>query len=57
LNQKHVYNGIIFKLFEFYGIENHPSKISSNNNDRRKKSFIKVVTTPTINENEPFINR
>ncbi len=57
LNQKHVYNGIVFKLFEFYGIENHPSKFSSNNNDQRKKSFIKAVTTSTINENEPFINR
>jgi hypothetical protein len=54
LSQKHVYNGIVFKLYELYGIENHPSndrqKIS-----RRKKSLIKVVTTPTISENEPFL--
>jgi hypothetical protein len=59
LTQKHVYNGIIFKLFELYGIENHPSKFSTNNNNnnRRKKSFPKIITTPTINEDEPFINR
>jgi hypothetical protein len=54
LSQKHVYNGIVFKLYELYGIENHPSndrqKIS-----RRKKSLNKVVTTPTICENEPFL--
>jgi len=56
LNQKHVYNGIVYKLYELYGIENHPSKFSTNNNNRRKKSLVKVVTTPTINENEPFIN-
>ncbi|CAF0824724.1 unnamed protein product [Rotaria sp. Silwood1] len=63
LNQKHVYNGIVFKLFEIYSIENHPLKLSNNNNnDKRKiskgnKSLMKVVTTSTINENEPFLNR
>jgi hypothetical protein len=58
LNQKHVYNGIVFKLFEFYGIENHPSKFSTNNhNDRQKKSLTKIVPTSTINENEPFLNQ
>ncbi len=62
LSQKHVYNGIVFKLYEFYGIENHPSKFSMNNlNDRRKislrkKSLVKVVTTPTISENEAFLS-
>jgi hypothetical protein len=62
LNQKHVYNGIVFKLFELYGIDNHPSKSTSNhNNERRKgaarkKSLIRVVTTPTIDENQPFLN-
>ncbi len=57
LNQKHIYNGIVFKLFEFYGLENHPLKFSTNNNDRRKKSFLKIIPTSTIHENEPFINR
>jgi hypothetical protein len=62
LSQKHVYNGIIFKLFELYGLENHLSKSSTNNiNDRRKistrkKSFIKLVTTSAISENESFLN-
>ncbi|CAF0755656.1 unnamed protein product [Rotaria sp. Silwood1] len=62
LSQKHVYNGIVFKLFEFYGIENHQSKFSTNNlNDQRKtstrkKSLIKIVTAPTISENEPLAN-
>ncbi len=56
LSQKHVYNGIVFKLYEFYGLENHPSKFSSNHlNDRRKKSLIKIVTAPTLSENEPFL--
>jgi hypothetical protein len=61
LSQKHVYNGIVFNLFELYGIENHPSKFSKNNLvDRRqisprKKPLIKSVTTPTISENEPFL--
>lgn len=50
LNQKHVYNGIVFKLFELYGIENPPSK----NVQQRKKSLSKILTTLT-NENEPFI--
>ncbi|CAF2378595.1 unnamed protein product [Rotaria sp. Silwood2] len=60
LSQKHVYNGIIFKLFELYGIENHQLKFSTNNlNDRRKvstrkKSLIKIVTAPTISELESF---
>ncbi|CAF3639741.1 unnamed protein product [Rotaria sordida] len=62
LSQKHVYNGIVFKLFEFYGIENHQSKFSTNNLydqrkiSTRKKSSIKIVTVPTISENEPFSN-
>ena len=56
LSQKHVYNGIVFKLYEFYGLENPPSKFSSTHlNDRRKKSLIKIVTAPTLSENEPFI--
>ena len=52
---------ILFKLFEFYGIENHPSKMLTHSlNDRhqkltRKKTLMKVVTTPTISENEPFL--
>lgn len=55
LNQKHVYNGIVFKLFEFYGIENPPSKYSTMQvHNRRKKSLIKVVTTSTLSENDPF---
>jgi hypothetical protein len=56
LSQKHVYHGIVFKLYEFYCLENHPSKFSTNHlNDRRKKSLIKVVTVPTLSENEPFL--
>ncbi|UJR35761.1 hypothetical protein I4U23_028509 [Adineta vaga] len=62
LSQKHIYNGIIFKLYELYGLENPPSKfIPSTNHDRQKflrqkKSLIKVVTTSTLFENEPFIS-
>ncbi len=56
LSQKHVYNGIVFKLFELYGIENHPLKYSTKSlTDRRKKTLIKVVTTPNISEIEPFL--
>ena len=56
LSQKHVYNGIVFQFYEFYGLENHPSKYSHNHlNDRRKKSFMKTVTAPTLSENEPFL--
>ena len=62
LSQKHVYHGMVFKLFELYGIENHPSKFSSTNpiNERRKvsprkKPVMKVVSTSTISENEPFM--
>lgn len=63
LNQKHVYNGIIFKLFEIYSIENHPSKfLKTSNTDNRNTSkenpsIIKVITTSTIDEAEPFLNR
>ncbi len=57
LSQKHVYNGVVFKLFELYGIENHPSKFSTNNIEHRRKSLIKVLTTSSLNENEPFLNR
>ncbi len=53
LNQKHVYNGIVFKLFEIYSIENPPIKPT----DRRKRSLIKVLSAPTIHENEPFLNQ
>jgi hypothetical protein len=53
LNQKHVYNGIVFKLFEIYSIENPPTKT----NDRRKKSLTKVLSAPTIHEHEPFLNQ
>ncbi len=63
LHQKHIYNGMVFKLYEFYGIENPPpSKFSSHTlNDRRKiparkKSLIKVGTTPMISENESFLS-
>ena len=57
LSQKHVYNGIVFKFFELYGLENHPSH---NLSDRRQistrnKPSIKVGTTPTIPENQPFL--
>jgi hypothetical protein len=58
LSQKHVYNGIVFKLYEFYGIENPPSKFSTNDRwkiSTRKKSLIKIVTAPTLSENEPFL--
>ncbi|CAF4259650.1 unnamed protein product, partial [Rotaria magnacalcarata] len=62
LNQQHIYNGIVFKLFEIYSIENHPSKSAKTNNDRRKVSkgnqpLIKVVQTSKIHENEPFLDR
>ncbi len=57
LSQKHVYNGIVFKLFELYGLENHPSKFSTNNIERRRKSFIRNLTTSSLHENEPFLNR
>ena len=62
LSQKHVYNGMVFKLFELYGLENHPSRFATaSQNDRRKisghkKPLMKVVSTSTIAENEPFIN-
>ena len=62
LSQKHVYNGIIFKLYEFYGLENPLSKFRRNHVTERqklvcqKKSLFKVVTTPTLFENEPFIS-
>lgn len=61
LDQKHVYNGIVFKLYEFYGLENQPSKLAANHRqDRRKissrqKSLLKVVATPSLSENEPFL--
>ncbi|CAF1422002.1 unnamed protein product [Adineta steineri] len=58
LSQKHIYNGIVFKLYELYGIENPPSKFSINDRQKiskQKNSLIKVVTTPTLSENEPFI--
>ncbi|CAF1657000.1 unnamed protein product, partial [Adineta ricciae] len=62
LSQKHVYNGIIFKLYELYGLENPLSKLLPNHVTERqklvcqKKSLFKVVTTPTLFENEPFIS-
>ena len=55
LNQKHVYNGIVFKLFEFYGIVNPPANYSSMQvQNSRKKLLIKVVTTSTLSENDPL---
>lgn len=58
LSQKHIYNGVVFELYEIYGIEHHQSKISANNlNDRRKtsahkKTLNKVITAPAIVKNE-----
>ncbi|CAF1163673.1 unnamed protein product [Adineta steineri] len=54
LNQKHVYNGIVFKLFELYGIENYSSKSSKTN--QQNKSLIQIISTSNLNENEPFLN-
>lgn len=61
LSQKHIYNGIVFKLYEIYGTENHHLKFSTNNpherrkNAARKKPLIKAVTTPSIVNNEPLL--
>lgn len=61
VSQKHVYNGIVFKLYELYGLENPPAKFLASNTvdrpkaSRAKKSLIKAVTTPTLSENEPFL--
>ena len=56
LSQKHIYNGILFKFFDLYGIENHPlnkrRKVAV-----RKKPVTKVVSTSTISENEPSISQ
>ncbi|CAF3891382.1 unnamed protein product [Rotaria magnacalcarata] len=59
LSQKHVFNGIIFKLFEIYGTENHHHfKFATNNvhdrwkNTARRKLLIKAVTTSSIAKNE-----
>lgn len=49
LNQKHVYNGIIFKLFEFYGIENHPSICQTTKTNQKRNA--------SNQESEPFLNR
>jgi hypothetical protein len=62
VSQKHIYNGIVFKLYELYGLENPPSKFLTGSStadrpkmSRQKKSLIKAVTTPTLSENEPFL--
>lgn len=58
LSQKHVYNGIVFKLFELYGAENQPAKPPSSDQPARKKnSLVQVVATTMINEREPFLSR
>ncbi|CAF0847175.1 unnamed protein product [Adineta ricciae] len=56
LSQKHVYNGIVFKLFELYGIENSPSKFNSNDHRTRKKhSLVQIVPSIPTSESEPFL--
>ena len=67
INQKHVYNGIVFKLFEIYSIENHSLKLLRNNkrnnyNDKqivskRNKSLSEMIKASFTDENKPFLNR